>query len=68
MRVLISIVPSYTTEDSAVSKTRNQLNPMECGFNKPKERLWQTLEMAGPRSMLSCNLNKLMRDLIWADR
>jgi hypothetical protein len=38
------------------------------GFNKPKERLWQTLEMAGPRSMLSCNLNKLMRDLIWADR
>ncbi len=51
-----------------MSKTRNQLNPMECGFNKPKERLWQTLEMAGPRSMLSCNLNKLMRDLIWADR
>ena len=33
------------------------------GFNKPKERLWQTLEMAGPRSLLSCNLNKLMRDL-----
>jgi hypothetical protein len=33
------------------------------GFNKPKERLWQTLEMAGPRSLLSFNLNKLMRDL-----
>ena len=33
------------------------------GFNKPKERLWQTLEMAGPRSLLSCNLNKFMRDL-----
>jgi hypothetical protein len=33
------------------------------GFNKPKERLWQTLEMAGPRSILSFNLNKLMRDL-----
>jgi hypothetical protein len=33
-------------------------------FNKPKERLWQTLEMAGPRSMLSFNLNKLMRDLV----
>jgi hypothetical protein len=32
-------------------------------FNKPKERLWQTLEMAGPRSILSFNLNKLMRDL-----
>jgi hypothetical protein len=33
------------------------------GFNKPKERLWQTLEMAGPRSILAFNLNKLMRDL-----
>lgn len=33
------------------------------GFNKPKERLWQTREMAGPRSILSFNLNKLMRDL-----
>src|SRR5713226_9013692 len=38
------------------------------GFNKPKERLWQTLEMAGPRSILSCNLHKLMRDLVRADR
>src|SRR5204862_2193318 len=38
------------------------------GFNRPKERLWQTLEMAGPRSLLSCNLNKLMRDLVRADR
>jgi len=33
------------------------------GFNKPRERLWQTLEMAGPRSILSFNLNKLIRDL-----
>ena len=38
------------------------------GFDKPKERLWQTLEMAGPRSILSFNLNKLMRDLVRADR
>jgi len=30
------------------------------GFNKPKERLWQTLEMAGPRSLLAYNLNKLI--------
>jgi hypothetical protein len=37
------------------------------GFNKPKERLWQTLEMAGPRSILSYNLNKFMRDLVRAD-
>jgi hypothetical protein len=33
-------------------------------FNKPKERLWQTLEMAGPRSILAFNLNKFMRDLV----
>jgi hypothetical protein len=33
-------------------------------FNKPKERLWPTLEMAGPRSILSFNLNKFMRDLL----
>ena len=38
------------------------------GFNKPKERLWQMLEMAGPRSLLSCNLHKLMRDLGRTDR
>jgi hypothetical protein len=38
------------------------------GFNQPKERLWQTLEMAGPRSLRSFNLNKLMRDLVQADR
>ena len=37
------------------------------GFNKPKERLWQTLEMAGPRSVLSFNLNTLMRDVVRAD-
>jgi hypothetical protein len=33
-------------------------------FNKPQERLWHTLEMAGPRSILSFNLNKFMRDLV----
>jgi len=38
------------------------------GFNRPKERLWQTLEMAGPRSVLSFNLNKLMRDVVRAAR
>jgi hypothetical protein len=38
------------------------------GFNKPTERLWHTLEMAGPRSILSYNLNKFMRDLVRANR
>ena len=44
------------------------LKTAKYGFNKPKERLWQTLEMAGPRSILSFNLNKLLRDLVRADR
>jgi hypothetical protein len=38
------------------------------GFNKPTEHLWHTLEMAGPRSILSYNLNKLMRDLVRTNR
>jgi hypothetical protein len=33
-------------------------------FNQPKERLWQTLEMAGPRSIRSFNLDNFMRDLV----
>ena len=33
-------------------------------FNKPKERLWPTLEMAGPRSILSFNLNTFMREVV----
>lgn len=33
-------------------------------FNNPQERLWQTLEMAGPRSILAFNLHKFMRDLV----
>jgi len=33
-------------------------------FNKSKERLWHTLEMSGPRSILSFNLNKFMRDVV----
>ena len=44
------------------------LKTTKYGFNKPKERLWQTLEMAGPRSILAFNLNKLMRDLVRVDR
>ena len=44
------------------------LKTAKYGFNKPTERLWPTLEMAGPRSLLSYNLNKFMRDLVRADR
>ncbi|ETX02032.1 MAG: hypothetical protein ETSY2_36305 [Candidatus Entotheonella gemina] len=35
-------------------------------FNKPKERTWETLRMAGTKSILSFNLNKLMRDVVEA--
>jgi hypothetical protein len=34
------------------------------GFNKPKERKWEMIQAAGQRSMVSLNLNKLMRDLV----
>jgi len=34
------------------------------GFNKPKERTWQTVCAAGQKSIISLNLNKLMRDLV----
>lgn len=44
------------------------LKTAKYGFNKPTERLWQTLEMAGPRSILSFNLHKLMRDLVRATK
>jgi hypothetical protein len=44
------------------------LKTAKYGFNKPKERLWHTLEMAGLRSILSFNLHKLIRDLRRADR
>ena len=44
------------------------LKTAKYGFNKPTERLWHTLEMAGPRSILSYNLNKFMRALVRADR
>jgi hypothetical protein len=36
------------------------------GFNKPKERTWETLCMAGTKSILSFNLNKVMRDVVEA--
>lgn len=38
------------------------------GFNKPKERTWEVLQGAGQRSMLSSNLNKLMKDLMNAKK
>jgi hypothetical protein len=52
------------TERGQTERVIGTLKSNRYKFNKPKERLWQTLEMAGPRSILSFNLNKLMRDLV----
>lgn len=38
------------------------------GFNKPKERKWEALRGSGQRSILSLNLNKLMRGLVNAKK
>ena len=43
--------------------SRGTLKTKKYGFNKPKERLWEMLQLAGQRSLLSSNLNKLMRDI-----
>ncbi len=37
-------------------------------FNKPKERRWDMVQAAGQRSILSLNLNKLMRDIVTKDK
>jgi hypothetical protein len=39
------------------------LKTTKYGFNKPKARKFTTLQMAGQRSILSFNLNKMMRDI-----
>lgn len=38
------------------------------GFNKPKERKWEALQGSGQRSILSLNLNNLMKDLVNAKK
>jgi len=38
------------------------------GFNKPKERDIKTLQAAGQRSILSYNLNKMIRDIVRSDK
>src|SRR5712692_9480532 len=67
-RVAEAVRETVRSERGKTEGIIGNLKTDKYGFNKPKERLWQTLEMAGPRSILSCNLNKLMRDLVRADR
>jgi len=59
------------TVRSERGQTAGMLGPCKTdtyGFNKPKERLWHTLEMAGARSLLACHLHKRMRALVRAAR
>lgn len=54
------------TVRSERSKTEGCIGTLKTekyGFNKPRERNWEVLQMAGQGSMLSLNLNKLMKDL-----
>jgi hypothetical protein len=67
-RVAEAVRETVSSERGKTEGIIGTLKTDKYGFNKPKERLWQTLQMAGPRSILSCNLNKLMRDLVRADR
>jgi hypothetical protein len=52
------------SERGRIEGSLGTLKSNRYNFNKPQEHLWATLEMAGPRSILSCNLNKFMRDLV----
>jgi hypothetical protein len=67
-RVAEAVRETVRSERGKTAGIMGTLKTDKYNFNKPKERLWQTLEMAGPRSILSFNLNKWMRDLVRADR
>jgi hypothetical protein len=62
------VPPTVRSERGKTEGIMGTLQPDTYGCNKPKARLWHTLEMAGPRSLLSCNLNKLRRDLVRVNR
>ena len=55
------------TVRSERGKTEGSIGPVKTekyGFNKPRERKWEGLQGAGQRSLLSLNLNTLMKDLV----
>ena len=56
------------SERGKTEGTIGTLKSEKYGFNKPKQRKWQPLQAAGQHSMLSLNLNKLMRDLLNVDQ
>jgi hypothetical protein len=67
-QVAEEVRPQVRSERGKTEGIIGTLKSSKYNFNKPKERLWHTLEMAGPRSILSFNLNKLMRDVVQTGR
>lgn len=54
---------SVKSERGKMEGSISTLKTEKYGFNKPKERKWEVLQGSGQGSMLSLNLNKLMRNL-----
>jgi hypothetical protein len=65
-RVAEEVRETIRSERGMTEGVIGTLKSSKYGFNKPKERRWETLRMAGPKSILSFNLNKLMRDVVEA--
>lgn len=65
-RVAEEVRESIRSERGMTEGMIGTLKRNKYGFNKPKERRWETLRMAGTKSILSFNLNKLMRDVVEA--
>jgi len=62
-RVAEAVRDTIRSERGKTEGVIGTLKSDKYGFNKPKERTAETLRMAGSKSILSFNLNKLMRDL-----
>ena len=56
--------PTVLSERGMMEGTIGTLKSTPYGFNKPKERRYSALRASGQKSMISCNLNKMMRDLM----
>ncbi len=56
--------PTVLSERGMMEGTIGTLKSPTYGFNKPKERRYSVLRAAGQKSMISYNINKMMRDLM----
>jgi hypothetical protein len=63
-RVAEAVRETIRSERGQTEGIIGTLKSAKYSFNKPKERTAETLRMAGTKSILSFNLNKLMRDLL----